>query len=80
MGPMWPAMEINTFTILPQTSLTVRNGMTTPMKLASKRPTIIRIIEVMAFFAANPKMKPSARSNTIPRIPATEPGTKAVND
>ena len=63
-----------TSTILVQTSLTVRKGITSPMKLAKTNPTITRRIEVAAFFPAIPNTNPSASRSTIPMIPAMVPG------
>jgi len=44
------------------------------MKLARTNPTIIRRIEVAAFFPAIPNTNPSARRSTIPMIAAMVPG------
>jgi len=51
-----------------QTSAVVMNGIVRPAAPAKTSPTIIKMAEVIPFFAATPKIKPSANSNTIEMI------------
>lgn len=65
MAPICDACEMNMFTRWEVITDMLMNGILNPIPPASTNPTMIKMADIIPFFAANPKIRPSTNKRTI---------------